>query len=168
MAERPERPYSAVIDRICELGRLGQKTGAGIYLYEDGRTARPDPAIERLIVDHSSEIGLERRPIDDDEIVSRCILALINEGARIVGEGIAYRPVDVDMVFLHGYGFPRERGGPMFHGDVIGLPTVLNNLQAYSKSRNGWAWAPAPLIETLVAEGRDFATFNTNQIERRK
>lgn len=158
--EQPDRPYSGVIDRICELGRFGQKTGKGIYNYVDGRTAEPDPAITKLIEDYSAEIGLARRMISDDEIVSRCLLALINEGARIVGEGVAYRPVDVDMIYLHGYGFGRERGGPMFQADLLGLPVLLEQLRRYAQGRNGWAWAPAPLIEELAAKGGRFVDLN--------
>ncbi|WP_284277517.1 3-hydroxyacyl-CoA dehydrogenase NAD-binding domain-containing protein, partial [Sphingobium jiangsuense] len=159
--EQPDRPYSGVIDRICELGRFGQKTGKGIYAYPDGRTAEPDPEITKLIEDYSAEIALERREISDEEIVGRCLLALINEGARIVGEGIAYRPVDVDMIYLHGYGFGRERGGPMFQGDVIGLPALLERLRTHAQGRNGWAWTPAPLVEELAAKGGNFQDLNS-------
>ncbi|PJG46401.1 3-hydroxyacyl-CoA dehydrogenase [Sphingobium sp. LB126] len=158
--EQPDRPYSTVIDRICERGRFGQKTGKGIYLYEDGRTATPDPEIEALIVAHSAEIGLTRRRISDDEIVERCLLALINEGLRIVGEGIAYRPVDVDMVFLHGYGFARDRGGPMFQADEIGARELLARLTRLAAGRHGWAWAPAPLVEEMAATGEAFSKLN--------
>src|SRR3546814_13116056 len=98
--EQPDRPYSGVIDRICELGRFGQKSGKGIYVYPDGRTAQPDPEITRLIEDYSAEIGLQRRAIGDEEIVGRCLLALVNEGAHILEEGIAYHPVDIDMIYL--------------------------------------------------------------------
>lgn len=155
--EQPDRPYSGVIDLICERGRFGQKTGKGIYAYPDGTTAQPDPEIERLIIDYSASIGIERRAISDQEIVSRCLLALINEGARVIGDGVAYRPVDVDMVYLNGYGFARERGGPMFQADLMGLTVVLDQLRALAKGRQGWAWAPAPLIEQLAASGGRFA-----------
>jgi len=162
--EQPDRPYSAVIDKVCELGRFGQKSGAGLYAYADGRTAEPDPAIEQLILDHSAQLGLVRRPISDEEIVSRCLLAMINEGARIVGEGIAYRPVDVDMTYLHGYGFPRDRGGPMFQADLLGLPGVLAQLQALAAGRNGWAFTPAPLILERVAAGKDLQSLNERSV----
>lgn len=158
--ESPDRPYSGVIDRICEMGRFGQKTDSGIYAYPDGRTPTADPEIETLIEDYSREIGVERRAISDDEIVERCLLAMINEGAKIVGEGIAYRSVDVDVAFLNGYGFARERGGPLFQADLIGLPEVLEKLRHYQAGRNGWAWQPAPLIEKLAAEGTAFADLN--------
>ncbi|ANI79246.1 3-hydroxyacyl-CoA dehydrogenase NAD-binding domain-containing protein [Sphingobium sp. EP60837] len=159
--EQPGRSYSGVIDRICELGRFGQKTGQGIYTYPDGRTAKVDPDITRLIEDYSDELGVTRRSFSNEEIIERCLLALINEGARIVGEGIAFRPVDVDMVYLHGYGFSRERGGPMFQGDLIGLPQLLERLRSYSSGRNGWVWTPAPLIEQLASEQRQFSDLNT-------
>ncbi|WP_206244182.1 3-hydroxyacyl-CoA dehydrogenase NAD-binding domain-containing protein [Novosphingobium terrae] len=158
--EQPDRPYSRVIDRICALGRFGQKTGKGIYRYADGRTPSPDPEIENLILAYSAEIGLPRRAISDEEIVERCLLALINEGLRIVGEGIAYRPVDVDMVFLHGYGFARERGGPLFQADRIGAPDLARRIAALATGRNGWAWEPAPLIDTMAAKGAAFSTLN--------
>ncbi|MDR3449217.1 MAG: 3-hydroxyacyl-CoA dehydrogenase NAD-binding domain-containing protein [Alphaproteobacteria bacterium] len=158
--EQPDRPYSQICDRIYALGRYGQKTGKGMYNYADGRTAQPDPEIERLIIDYSAEIGVERRVISDEEIVERCLYALINEGARIVGEGIAYRPVDVDMIYLNGYGFARERGGPLFQADEIGLAKVLERLCALAKGRNGWSWMPAPLLEQLVVQAKLFEGLN--------
>ena len=158
--EQPDRPYSAIPDRVCELGRFGQKVGRGMYQYPDGRTAVSDPLIDDLIVAYSQEIGVERRLIEDAEIVDRCLLALINEGARIVGEGLAYRPVDVDMIYLNGYGFARERGGPMFQADEIGLGTVLDKIRALAAGRNGWAWEPAPLLVELAAQGKCFADLN--------
>lgn len=158
--EQPDRPYSGVIDRICELGRFGQKTGKGIYTYFDGRTPEIDSQIDALIVAYSAEIGVERRSIEDAEIVDRCLLALINEGARIVDEGIAYRPIDVDMVWLNGYGFARERGGPLFQADVIGLSEVHDRISALAAGRHGWAWSPAPLLAKLATTGQSFADLN--------
>jgi len=158
--EQPDRPYSRVPDLICERGRFGQKTGAGFYKYTDGRTPEPDPEVDALVIAHSAEIGLERREIGDEEIVERCIFAMINEGARLLEEGIAARPVDIDIVYLEGYGFPAERGGPMFNADLIGLPTVLEKIQAYAGGRHGWAWAPAPLLAELVRANRSFAELN--------
>jgi len=158
--EQPDRPYSAVIDRICEAGRFGQKTGKGLYAYPDGRTSQIDAEAARLIEAYSHEIGLQRRIITDEEIVSRCLLAMINEGAHILGEAIAYRPVDVDMVYLHGYGFPRERGGPMFQADRIGATALIERLRELETGRNGWAWAPAPLIARLAAGNQRFADLN--------
>ena len=158
--EQPERPYSRVPDLICELGRFGQKTGAGFYLYPDGRTAEVDPEVERIIVAESARIGIERRALDDREIVERCVYAMVNEGARIVAEGIAYRPVDVDVIYLDGYGFPAERGGPMFYADRQGLEKVLDSLRRFSAGRHGWAWEPASLLVDLVDRGANFDTLN--------
>jgi len=159
--EQPDRPYSIVIDRICELGRFGQKTGKGIYCYGDSSEPETDPEVEALIADHRATLGLELRAIADEEIVERCLLAMVNEGARIVGEGIAYRPVDVDMTYLHGYGFARDRGGPMFQADILGGPAfILDRLRALQGKRHGWAWAAAPLIERLAAEGALFSELN--------
>ncbi|MGF3021866.1 3-hydroxyacyl-CoA dehydrogenase NAD-binding domain-containing protein [Methylobacterium aquaticum] len=158
--DQPDRPYSLVPDLICELGRFGQKTGAGFYIYPDGRTPQNDPEVEQLIAKHSASIGLIRRTIGDEEIVERCILAMANEGAKILEEGIACRPVDIDMVYLDGYGFPGERGGPMFHADLTGLPQVLRTLKRYETGRHGWALAPSPLLMRLVAEGRNFEELN--------
>ncbi|TWT21120.1 3-hydroxyacyl-CoA dehydrogenase [Luteimonas marina] len=150
--EQPDRPYSAIPDRICELGRYGQKTGAGFYRYPDGRKAVVDPEIDALVVAHSREIGIERRAIDDGEIVERCVLALVNEGARILDEGIAWRAVDIDVVWTAGYGFPAARGGPMFHADGIGLARVLAAIERFGKGHHGWAWQPADLLVRLARE----------------
>ncbi|WP_144097437.1 3-hydroxyacyl-CoA dehydrogenase NAD-binding domain-containing protein [Croceicoccus sediminis] len=159
-AEQPDRPYSRVPDLVCEMGRFGQKTGAGFYLYPDGRTPQIDPEIEQLILAESERIGIERREIDDKEIVERCIYAMVNEGARIVAEGIAYRPVDIDIIYLDGYGFPAERGGPMFHADQQGLATVLDTIVSFAAGLHGWAWEPAPMLVDLVERGETFASLN--------
>jgi 3-hydroxyacyl-CoA dehydrogenase len=155
--ERPEFVYSKIPDRLCELGRFGQKTGAGFYHYEAGsRTPLPDPAVDRLIEDYRREIGVQARAVPDAEIVERCILALANEGARILEEGIALRAVDIDVVYLAGYGFPRYRGGPMFHADATGLKNVLAAMEKYRKGYQGDCWRPAPLLAKLAAEGKTF------------
>lgn len=159
--EQPGRPYSKVPDLICEMGRFGQKTRAGYYLYPDGRTAQADPAIDSLVIDHSKALGIERRDIDDEEIVERCVLAMVNEGARILDEGIAYRPFDIDVVYVDGYGFPAERGGPMFHADRRGVADVLSRIKTFQSRHQGWAWEPAPLLERLVSEGRTLASLNS-------
>jgi 3-hydroxyacyl-CoA dehydrogenase len=146
-----------LLDQVCESGRLGQKTGAGWYRYEAGsRTPIPDPAIESLIVEHSRRRGIERREITDQEILQRCLYPMINEGARILAEGVASRPVDVDMVWLHGYGFPRWRGGPLFWADQSGLPEVLQAIVGYCERFGPDFWAPAPLLERLVRDGAGF------------
>ncbi|MDB5805740.1 MAG: 3-hydroxyacyl-CoA dehydrogenase [Betaproteobacteria bacterium] len=157
--EQPEMTYSKIPDLICELGRFGQKTGAGFYRYGAGdRTAHPDPLVEDIILGCSEEAGVARRAIGDEEIVERCIYALVNEGARILEEGIAMRAVDIDMVYMTGYGFPTYRGGPMFYADTVGLPEVVAAMQKYAASKQGDPafWKPAPLLAQLAAEGKKF------------
>ncbi|HEY6864095.1 MAG TPA: 3-hydroxyacyl-CoA dehydrogenase NAD-binding domain-containing protein [Burkholderiales bacterium] len=155
--ERPDFTYSAIPDRICELGRFGQKTGAGFYRYEPGgRAPIPDPEIDKLIVDHSRAIGVERRTITDAEIVERCIYALVNEGARILEEGIAMRAVDIDMVYIAGYGFPPYRGGPMFYADTVGLDKIVAAIESYARGYRGESWEVAPRLARLAREGRTF------------
>lgn len=157
---QPERPYSQFLDRIYELGRLGQKSGAGVYRYPDGRTPEIDPQIDELARTESARVGVTRRRIEDSEIIARCIGALVNEGAKILAEKVAYRPVDIDVVYLDGYGFPGERGGPMYFADRWGLPDVLATLEKYARGRHGWAFEPAPLLRELVAGGRTFESLN--------
>jgi 3-hydroxyacyl-CoA dehydrogenase len=157
--EQPEITYSKIPDLICELKRFGQKSGAGFYRYEAGdRTAHPDPIVEDIIVGCSEEAGITRRAISDEEIVGRCIYALVNEGARILEEGIAMRAVDIDMVYMTGYGFPTYRGGPMFYADTVGLANVVAAMQKYAASPHGDPafWKPAPLPARLAAEGKKF------------
>jgi 3-hydroxyacyl-CoA dehydrogenase len=148
--------YSKVADRICELGRFGQKTGAGYYRYEAGNRAPiPDPKIEALIVETAAQAGIQRRTITDQEILERCIYALVNEGAKILDEGIALRASDIDVVYLYGYGFPRYRGGPMFYADSVGLDKVCEAVKRYHEA-HGEFWTPAPLLERLAREGGRF------------
>ncbi|HEX4987016.1 MAG TPA: 3-hydroxyacyl-CoA dehydrogenase NAD-binding domain-containing protein [Burkholderiales bacterium] len=148
--------YSKVADQVCELGRFGQKTGAGWYRYEAGkRDPIPDPVVEELIVKASKAAGIQRRAITDQEIVERCIYALVNEGAKILQEGIALRASDIDIVYIYGYGFPRYRGGPMFYADTVGLDKVLATIRRFH-AEHGEFWKPAALLEKLVAEGKKF------------
>jgi 3-hydroxyacyl-CoA dehydrogenase len=156
-ATRPSHlRYSKVADRICEMGRFGQKTGAGWYRYESGnRTPIPDPEIEALILKASKEAGIERRRIADQEILERCMYALINTGAEILEEGIALRASDIDVVYIYGYGFPRYRGGPMFYADTVGLDKVSAAVKKLHEV-HGEYWAPAPLLERLAREGGKF------------
>jgi 3-hydroxyacyl-CoA dehydrogenase len=158
-AQHPEIERSVIADRLCEQGRFGQKTGAGWYRYEAGRRdALPDPAVDEMIVAYSRERGIARRPVADDEIVDRCVLALVNEGARILDEGIAQRASDVDLVYLAGYGFPPFRGGPMFYADTVGLYTVVRTMKRFAAGGRGdpGFWAPSPLLARLAAEGQTF------------
>jgi 3-hydroxyacyl-CoA dehydrogenase len=157
--ENPGPGFSPLPDRLCEQGRFGQKTGAGWYRYEPGkRTALPDPIVERMIVERSAEAGIARRPIEDREIVDRCVLALVNEGARILEDGIALRASDIDVVYTLGYGFPRHRGGPMFVADKMGLPAVVESMErlAHNPHADPEFWRPAPLIRDLAEKGRGF------------
>jgi 3-hydroxyacyl-CoA dehydrogenase len=154
----PERPYSRIPDLICDMGRFGQKTGKGFYLYREGRTAEADPEIDALVISYSAKIGIKRHTLDDTEIIERCWLAMVNEGARILADGIAYRPADIDIIYLNGYGFPAERGGPMFHADRIGLPKVLATIEGFAAGANGWSWTPAPLLVDLVARNATFGS----------
>ncbi len=148
--------YSKVADQICEMGRFGQKTGAGWYRYEAGnRTPIPDPKIEALILSASKEAGIERRAISEQEILERCMYALINTGAEILEEGIALRASDIDIVYIYGYGFPRYRGGPMFYADTVGLDKVYESVKRFHQV-HGEFWKPAPLLERLAREGGTF------------
>jgi 3-hydroxyacyl-CoA dehydrogenase len=149
--------YSKVADRICEMGRFGQKTGAGFYRYEPGsRTPVPDPVVHQLIVDCAREAGIERRGISDEEIVERTIYALVNEGAKILEEGIAQRASDIDLIYVNGYGFPAWRGGPMFYADTVGLQKVCERVRDFER-QHGEFWKPAPLLERLAKAGKTFA-----------
>ena len=156
--ERPELAYSKIPDRLCELGRFGQKTGSGFYRYETGsRAPVSDPVVTKLIEDYRAEARIAPRAIADAEIVERCIFALVNEGARILEEGIALRAVDIDIVYLAGYGFPRYRGGPMFFADTVGLASVLAAMAKYRNGYHGECWEAAPLLAKLATEGKTFS-----------
>ncbi|OTP71663.1 Enoyl-CoA hydratase, 3-hydroxybutyryl-CoA epimerase [Caballeronia sordidicola] len=155
--EKPDLKYSKIADRLCETGRFGQKTGAGWYDYKAGdRTAHPSKVVDEMIVAYSQEQGVERRKISDDEIVERLVLALVNEGALILDEGIASKASDIDMVYLTGYGFPLHRGGPMLYADTIGLYNVERAMRKYAAQPNGDAWKPAASVTGLAAAGRGF------------
>jgi 3-hydroxyacyl-CoA dehydrogenase len=157
----PTRPahlrYSRVADRICEMGRYGQKTGAGYYRYEPGsHTPIPDPEIEALIVASAAEAGITRRAISDEEIVERTMYALINEGAKILEEGVAQRASDIDLIYVNGYGFPAWRGGPMFLADTIGLAKVYAKIQEFHAAQGDF-WQPSALLKRLAESGKTFA-----------
>ena len=155
--EKPEVTYSKTADLLCEMGRFGQKTGAGWYDYKAGdRKAYPSQVVNDMIIKHSADLGVERRKISDQEIIERLVFALVNEAAYILEEGIATRASDVDMVYLTGYGFPVFRGGPMFYADTVGLPNVVMAMEKYARGRHGDAWKPAPLLAKLAAEGKTF------------
>jgi 3-hydroxyacyl-CoA dehydrogenase len=155
--ERPDFVYSRVADRVCELGRFGQKTGKGFYKYAPGsRKPIADPEVDSLLEQHRKEIGVEPRSISDEEIVERCLYALVNEGAQILEEGIALRASDIDMVYLTGYGFPPYRGGPMFYADTVGLPKVLAAIERFQAGYQGSQWKPAPLLTRLARDAKRF------------
>jgi 3-hydroxyacyl-CoA dehydrogenase len=152
----PSERYAAAADRLCERGRFGQKTGAGWYRYEPGRRDPiPDPEVDAIIVQTAAEAGVARRDIDATEIVERCVYQLVNVGAQLLDEGIAQRASDIDIVYLFGYGFPRYRGGPMFHADLVGLPNVVAAMERYRASVGEW-WAPAEGLVRRAAEGGRF------------
>ena len=156
-ATRPRHlRYSPVADRICELGRFGQKTSAGWYRYEAGsRAPIPDPVIDALIRKVSEDLGITRRPVNDDEIIPRCLYPLVNEGAKILEEGLALRASDIDIVWMYGYGFPRFRGGPMFWADLVGTRTIYETMSRLHDEHGDWL-EPAPLLAKLAKEGKEF------------
>ena len=155
--EMPDLKYSKTADLLCEQGRFGQKTGAGWYDYVAGeRAPLPSPLVEDMITGHAAGLTIERRSVGDEEIVERLVYALVNEGAKILEEGIALRASDIDMVYLSGYGFPLQRGGPMFYADTVGLPAVLAAMEKFARGYHGDAWTPAPLLVRLAAEGKSF------------
>jgi 3-hydroxyacyl-CoA dehydrogenase len=147
---------SHIADRLCELGRFGQKTGAGYYRYEPGsRTPHPDPVTAELIAQVAAEAGIERRTIGDDEILKRCMYPLVNEAAAILADGTAERPGDIDVVWVYGYGFPAFRGGPLRWADSVGLRVICDEMRAF-EAQHGAAWVPAPLLAELAARGASF------------
>jgi 3-hydroxyacyl-CoA dehydrogenase len=147
---------SAVADRLCEMGRFGQKTGAGYYRYEAGdRTPRPDPEVERIILDVSREAGIERRPIPDEEILARLLYPMVNEGAKILDEKLAIRASDIDVIWVYGYGWPVYRGGPMHWADSIGLDAIRKRMLEL-EPRLGAHWQPADLLVRLAESGEGF------------
>ena len=148
-----------VQDQLYHMGRYGQKTGKGWYLYGDDRKPAPDPEIASLIERSAREAGIARRTVSDEEIVERSVYALVNEGARLLGEGFALRASDIDVVYVNGYGFPAWRGGPMFYAGLVGLNKVLQRIVEFERE-HGPRWAPAPLLVQLAREGRTFRDFD--------
>jgi 3-hydroxyacyl-CoA dehydrogenase len=161
-AENPLAPWPTsmlIPDQLCEMGRFGQKTGLGWYRYGKGRReALADPAVDALIEQHRQAQGITARRISPEEIVQRCIYALVNEGARILEEGIAQRASDIDIVYLFGYGFPAWRGGPMLYADTQGLLAVERAMEGFARQSKDASthWTPAPLLRRLAAEGKTF------------
>jgi 3-hydroxyacyl-CoA dehydrogenase len=158
--ERPGRRAYLAEDRLCELGHFGQKTGAGWYRYEAGsRAATPNPEAARLLEEAARQSGITRRAIPPEEIIERTVYALINEGARILEEGISFRAGDIDIVYVYGYGFPSARGGPMWYADTVGLNKVLDRVRQFEQ-QHGKLWSPAPLLTRLATDGKTFAEFD--------
>jgi 3-hydroxyacyl-CoA dehydrogenase len=157
--EKPgiRQPFAG--DRLCEMGRFGQKTGAGWYKYDESRRAIPDPEVADLVRKWAAEAGIPQRQIPRDEIVERGLYALVNEGARILEEGYALRAVDIDIIYINGYGFPAHRGGPMWHADEVGLKKVYNRILEFHR-QHGELWEPAPLLKQLADQGKTFADYN--------
>jgi len=156
----PQLRYVQIADRLCERGWFGQKTGRGFYLYPDGaRTGTPDPEVLAIIDAERQRAGITPRAFDQEEIQRRYLAAMINEAANVVREGIALRPLDVDVAFLYGYGFPRHRGGPMHYADQVGLPRILADIREFAP-QDPHFWKPAPLLVELAESGRTFASLN--------
>ena len=160
--EKPGVRQPLAEDKLCELGRYGQKTGAGWYKYDENRRAIPDPEVRRLVDQWAAEAGIKQHPISKEEILNRCIYALVNEGARILEQGFALRAVDIDIIYINGYGFPAHRGGPMWYADTVGLKKVYDRISEFHR-QHGELWEPAPLLKQLAEEGRGFADFKREQ-----
>ncbi len=149
-------------DALCEMGRFGQKTGAGWYLYDSQRRPQHDPEVDRVVAECRAKAGIAPRSIDAEEIVDRTIYALVNEGARILEEGIALRASDIDIIYITGYGFPAYRGGPMWYADAAGLKNVYDRLRQFENA-HGKFWTPAPLLKHLAENGGTFAAWRAQR-----
>jgi 3-hydroxyacyl-CoA dehydrogenase len=161
--EDPNARQPIVADRLCEMGRYGQKTGAGWYRYDENRRAIPDPEVDKLIEQVAAEAGIARREIDDEEIIERTMYALVNEGAKILEEGFALRAVDIDIIYINGYGYPAWRGGPMWYADTAGLKRVYDRIAQF-EAEHGELWKPAALLKQLADQGKTFADFDRGNI----
>ena len=160
--EKPGVRQAFAGDRLCEMGRYGQKTGAGWYTYDESRRAIPDPEVTSLVKKWAAEAGIPERQIPREEIRDRCLYALVNEGARILEEGYALRAGDIDIIYINGYGFPAYRGGPMWYADAVGLKTVYERILEFHR-QHGELWEPAPLLKQLAEQGKTFADYNEKQ-----
>jgi 3-hydroxyacyl-CoA dehydrogenase len=161
-SDLPSDPKGYIVaDTLVEMGRLGQKSGAGFYNYDPETRARTsDPEVEALIRDKANELGIEQHQFSDEEILQRCFYPLVNEGALILEEGIAQRPSDIDVVYVFGYAFPVAKGGPMFWADQIGLKNIYDKICEFRDKYGEQYWKPAPLLEKLANEGRTFAEWS--------
>ncbi len=156
--EKPGVRHPIAGDRLCEMGRFGQKTGAGWYKYDEKRQATPDPEVAVLVRKWAAEAHIRQRAIGAEEIVERCVYALVNEGARVLEEGYALRAGDIDVIYLNGYGFPAYRGGPMWYADTVGLKKVYDRVRAF-EAELGEIWTPAPLLKHLAETGGTFSEY---------
>ncbi|MGR3200203.1 MAG: 3-hydroxyacyl-CoA dehydrogenase family protein [Paracoccus sp. (in: a-proteobacteria)] len=156
----PRERVPVFADRLVEAGRLGRKSGQGYYIYDaESPKGRPAPDVDDLVAQVRSDLGLTPRSFDDEEIRDRYMAAMVNEAAKILDEGIAAKPSDIDAVLLHGYGFPRHKGGPMHWADTVGLDRIVSNILSYAAD-DPYFWALSPLLEKLASEGRRFADLN--------
>ncbi|HTR36869.1 MAG TPA: 3-hydroxyacyl-CoA dehydrogenase NAD-binding domain-containing protein [Bryobacteraceae bacterium] len=160
--EKPGLRAPLVLDKLYQSGRLGQKTGAGWFRYDENRKAIPDPEVVALIEKTAGEAGIAQRQVSDQEIIERCLYILINEGAKILEEGYALRAADIDVIYLTGYGFPGYRGGPMWYADTVGLKKVYERVAEFHR-QHGELWAPAPLLKKLAEAGETFAAFDASR-----
>lgn len=158
------RRYPFLADVLYEMGRYGQKTGAGWYQYDANRRPVPDAAVAEMIERETAKRGIQRRPVSDEEIIERTQYALVNEGARILEEGIALRAVDIDIIYIMGYGYPAHRGGPMWYADTVGLQKVCQRIREFEKEHGAW-WTPAPLLQQLATEGKTFAQWDKEKAQ---
>jgi 3-hydroxyacyl-CoA dehydrogenase len=160
--EKPGVRQAFAADRLCEMGRYGQKTGAGWYKYDENRRTVPDPEVTRMVREWAAAADIAQRQISQQEIVDRCVYALVNEGARILEDGFAMRAVDIDIIYINGYGFPAYRGGPMWYADTVGLKNVYERISEFHRI-HGELWTPAPLLKRLAEESRSFTEFSPEQ-----
>ena len=158
-SRNPQEQYAEFADRLCEQGHFGRKTGRGYYIYNDGQPS-PNPDLEHIIATERTAKGIVARDISSAEIVDRYMAAMINEASRVVGEGIAQCPHDVDQTLLFGYGFPKAIGGPMHYADEVGLEKILRDIERFSEE-DAWLWQAAPLLKELQASGKNFSHLNS-------
>lgn len=160
MADRAtDRRWNDLILELCDAGRFGQKVGKGWYLYQDGsRSPIRDPELEAFIIARSERMNIQRRTVSNQEIIERCIFSMVNEAARLLETRVALRASDIDVVFVTGYGFPRDKGGPLYYADQVGLAHVYDRVASYHASHGYW-WKPSPLLKLLAASGNTFASY---------